>query len=153
MTQYIGDVPEEGLGGADAQPALVSDQAATRLDPTGFDQAQLSVLKPCPFCGDRTGPHAEHVSGDIWGVHCPNGQCPTFGCWVVQGFSEDEAINLWNTRAAPSACDATEVSERLLHWRDSLTLRSEEFREALLRAAQILARMPDSADAQNGEAA
>ena len=31
---------DHDLGGADAQPALVSDQAAARLAPSGFDQAQ-----------------------------------------------------------------------------------------------------------------
>jgi len=99
--------------------------------------SQRAELKPCPFCGDATGPHAELVTegGEVWGVHCPNGQCPTFGCWVVKEFSEAEAIAAWNTRSTPPV---GELAEKLLYWRGSLTARAEEFREVLSQAAAVV---------------
>jgi hypothetical protein len=94
-------------------------------------------LLPCPFCGDVTGPHAEPTTedGTVWGVHCPNGQCPTFGCWVVKEFSEAGAISAWNTRAG---YPIDGLDEKLLYWRGSLTNRAEDFREALSLAAATL---------------
>ena len=43
-------VGSKDMGGAGAQPALVSDQAATRLAPSGFDQAQAGKLHGCTIC-------------------------------------------------------------------------------------------------------
>lgn len=68
---------------------------------TALEQAHPDQqgLLPCPFCGDKFA-HAELIdgAGEIWGVHCPNGMCPTSGLFVVREFSEAEAITAWNTR-------------------------------------------------------
>lgn len=69
-------------------------------------------LLPCPFCGDAFV-HAELVQpdGELWGVHCPNGRCPTIGNFVVTGFSEEEVVADWNRRASPPpTVDAEEVA-------------------------------------------
>lgn len=73
------------------------------------------VLKPCPFCGDAIGPHAEQIPDAYtkWGVHCPNGLCPTAGLWLAIEPSKAEAIAAWNTRAIPELSTLQDKIRRL----------------------------------------
>lgn len=71
----------------------------------------VEQLKPCPFCGDRFI-HAELIPDrEMWGVHCPNGLCPTAGLWIAIEQTEAEVIAAANTRTAHPAPERVELVE------------------------------------------
>lgn len=57
----------------------------------------MQELKPCPFCGSEASMFGDESTG-TWNVFCNNGLCPTEPGTAIC-FSEQEAVEAWNTRA------------------------------------------------------
>lgn len=57
----------------------------------------MRELKPCPFCGGEATMFCDE-STDTWNVLCDNVPCPAEPGTAIC-FSEQEAIEAWNTRA------------------------------------------------------
>jgi len=67
-------------------------------------------LKPCPFCGGEASMFCDE-STDTWNVFCDNVPCPAEPGTAIC-FSEQEAIDAWNTRAYYEAeLDALPMTE------------------------------------------
>lgn len=60
---------------------------------------QITELNPCPFCGSKGELHRKGLEEDNWWViECTNDLCPASYMIGNKYSSEEEAIEVWNTR-------------------------------------------------------
>ena len=57
----------------------------------------MAELLPCPFCGGEAMVWHWYIKKDILRWQC---DCRTCGAGTAQQYTEDEAIEAWNARAA-----------------------------------------------------
>lgn len=57
-------------------------------------------LKPCPFCGSEPGVQTGGIA-NCTSIGCENKDCPALA--RVGAFTEDLAVEMWNTRAEEHA--------------------------------------------------
>ena len=85
----------------------------------------MSELLPCPFCG---GEDVEIDHASTYDVHHPDVyevHCPDCGGRSGEGWTEDEAIAAWNTRAERT-CHETMI-DKFFHGCDSCGYMWEVF--------------------------
>ncbi len=72
------------------------------------DIPESTKLLPCPFCGSGSAPYVHPTRVENWfGVTCDDERAGCGACIIADG--RDQAVALWNTRAAPPAMDREAV--------------------------------------------